>query len=326
LDNIFSPEITKEYVLLRLTQEEVFERYMGGQINLSDFFCSPLRDDKNPTCKFKWYNGKLRFKDFSGHFEGDCFDFVMKMFGCSFHESLDVVASDFNLSSKKITYPEYKIESLNKERGKKLLQVQWKPFTEADMDYWASQGVTIDELNLFNVGSVKTVWLDGVIVYSGSELCYGYWFENDEMKIYFPQRIDFRFLCNTNVIQGYSQLPDTGDTLIITKSLKDVMTLNRFGYNAIAFQSEHQIPTDEQYLEFSERFETIYSLYDFDYAGICSANEMRHQYGIQPIFLTNGRFHTINRKAKDISDLFDLGGNSLVSRTIKEFEYERDRM
>ena len=306
---------------MRLTQEEIFERYLNVPVDLRGLICSPLRSDKNPTCQFKWRGGKLVFKDFSGHFNGDCFDLVKFMFRCNFHEALDRIAVDFKLTSKTVVKVDYE-RLVQEEKTKTSIEVKWKGFDKDDLDYWYSQGATSTELQLFNVSPVEYVWVNGEIRYSFREIdrAYGYWFTIEDMKVYFPHRKDYRFLCNTNCIQGYDQLPNKGDVLIITKSLKDIMVLRRFGYYAIAYQSESQIPTQEQYDEFSSRFDVIYSFYDFDYAGVMSACKMRRKYHITPIFLTNGRFKSLNRKAKDISDLYYLGGSDLVKSTIKEIE------
>ena len=55
------------------------------------------------------------------------------------------------------------------------------------------------------------------------------------MKIYQPYS-NFKWLSNTSAsdLQGLSQLPDRGDTLVITKSLKDVMCLDIWDIPAIA--------------------------------------------------------------------------------------------
>ena len=73
-------------LLNEITEEDIMEKYLGIPVNESTLtansFCSPLRIDDSPTCNY-WYNhvGKLRFKDWSGHFHGDCFDVVAYKLG-----------------------------------------------------------------------------------------------------------------------------------------------------------------------------------------------------------------------------------------------------
>ena len=102
--------------------------------------------------------------------------------------------------------------------------------------------------------------------------------------------------CNTYEIQGYEQLPNNGDTLIITKSLKDVMVLHKLGYTAIAANSENTLIPEKVLIELQNRFKNIIIFYDTDLPGIKGAKAMRDKYNLDCII--------IPRKygVKDISD------------------------
>ena len=52
-------------------------------------------------------------------------------------------------------------------------------------------------------------------------------------------------------------LPKTGDSVVITKSLKDVMCLYEYGISAIAPCSENMFLTDSQYEKLKNRFKHI---------------------------------------------------------------------
>ena len=90
---------------------------------------------------------------------------------------------------------------------------------------------------------------------------------NSRYKIYSPYDDKNKWLSNTKKtdVQGYNQLPNKGERLIITSSLKDVMCLYAAGYNSIAMQSEMQIPDEKLINELKERFNTIEILYDNDF-------------------------------------------------------------
>jgi len=103
-----------------------------------------------------------------------------------------------------------------------------------------------------------------------------------EYKIYFPKRENYRFICNTTAVQGLRQLPPSADFLILTKSLKDVMVLRSVGIFSVAWQGESVLPDAETIDELKSRFPLIYSLYDFDPAGIKTANKIKRIYGIRP--------------------------------------------
>ena len=66
--------------------------------------------------------------------------------------------------------------------------------------------------------------------------------------------------------QGWKQLPEKGDELIITKSLKDVMSIDSIlGIPAVSLQSEGTKPKPHIIQELKNRFKTIYLLYDNDF-------------------------------------------------------------
>ena len=271
------PEINRDYILSKVSQEEIFERYMGIRVTLGGMVKSPLRDDHNPTCSFKWLNANLLwFKDWSGHFEGDCFAYVRRLHNCTFFEACDIIAIDFKLISsttgvvKKDRIPkETSFEVLTKTK----IAVKWRSFNETDIDYWGCHGIPISILNLYKVAPIEYAWVNDRLIYSkrSHDPAYGYWFGPNDMKLYFPLRDDYRFLGNTTCLQGYEQLPLIGDLLIVTKSLKDVMFLRTLGISAVAPQSESAILTEEQFKELSRRFTKLVCLYDFDLAGIRSA-------------------------------------------------------
>ena len=129
------------------------------------------------------------------------------------------------------------------------------------------------------------------------------------MKIYQPYS-KFKWLSNTSVsdLQGLSQLPLRGDTLVITKSLKDVMCLDIFGIPSVAPSSESCVIPADVVKDLTDRFARIYILYDFDRTGISFANRHRKLYGFIPLFFTNGKFNTFDYKSKDFSDFIALNG------------------
>ena len=71
----------------------------------------------------------------------------------------------------------------------------------------------------------------------------------------------------------------------------------------IAPPSENHIFDDNIIRWFINNHKHTFSLYDFDYTGITNANRLRREYHIEPLFITNGRFNTVNYNAKDIAEL-----------------------
>lgn len=314
-------DLTKEWILSRITQEEILEHYMGRALNFTTRFKSPLRKDKHPTCSLAYFGGRLYYRDWSKPNTMDVFSFVQSKHRLLYREALRHIADELNLwevdPSLEPTYLNKNSE--NQKSRKKEIAVKIQDFTPQDIAYLKQYGLTSTQTSKFKVFSLKYIWVGGQSHYirKAKDPALGYYFGSDEQgsqrwKIYFYRRRDDpkrpRFLGNTNRIAGWVQLPKTGSLLVLTKSLKDVMVLDLFGVTAISMQSETTMPYPYIIDELKERFKTIVSLYDFDYTGVVNAMRLRRTYGIQPLFLTDGRFGSIDFNAKDISDYFALEG------------------
>lgn len=323
------PDIDRKFILDRLSQEEILERYLGIGVVFTGKVCSPLREDPNPTCTFlRKRNGVIWFKDWSGHFEGDCFEVVQFLYNCNYWEACKIIAKDFNLAEGIRAGVNFDRKPKSYEYEKKdtvtSIQVKWREFTTYDKEYWSSYGIKMKTLYLFKVAPIQYAWINGEIRYMDNyyDPCYAYKFGPEKFKLYFPKRSEWRFLGNYIELQGYTQLPKEGRLLVITKSLKDVMFLYELGIPAVAPPSESSILTLEQYRDLSKRFTHIVCLYDFDLTGLRSANKMRRKYGIPRVFLTNGRFGTKDYGGKDATDVAKKYGKKIAEKTVKELLWQ----
>jgi hypothetical protein len=308
--------LSKEYILQRVTEQEIFEKYLGAEVQTERKFRNPLRSDKHPTCTFSYRGGKLRFRDWAWNRSMDCFDLVGHLYNTNFEGALEQIAADFNLADKTPRKKAINEMALQRKRQEKatsgpktevLVHIcDWKA---QEREYLKSHGITGKQVKKYNCLPIDKVWVNGrdVWLYSDKDPALGYYFGSAEngiqrWKIYFYRRDERRFLCNTSIVQGLHQLPDEGDVCVITKSLKDVMALDSYGIPAIAPQAESICPDREVIEEIKSRFDQILTLYDFDYAGVTTANEIRRQYDIPAVFLTDGRLNTRDFGAKDFSD------------------------
>ena len=324
-----SQKIDKQFILERVREEEIIERYLKTNVEFNRLFLNPLRKDTNPTLSFKKLSNRIWIKDWSGWFEGDCFNLVEKLYHVKFYKACEIIAQDFNLIKKDKTYSPVKIDWIEykeEERVKTKIEIKRRQYEDYDLKYWNDYGISLKTLTFFKVYALKVLWVNGLVQYyfkHKKDLCYCYYFYNEEFKAYFPNRTSYRFRTNTNCLQGELQLPYEGELLVITKSYKEVMLFHEYGIYAIAPQSESVIITQEKYNELEKRFTYIVSNYDFDLAGIRSSNKMKRLYSIEPFFLTTGKFNTINYGAKDISDYRKLKGkektDELISRFISRF-------
>jgi hypothetical protein len=308
------PEIDKKYILSRVSQEEIFEHYLGVEVQTYKHIRSPLRKDKHPTCNFEYYRGKLYFMDWAIFDKPkDCFNLVMYIYDLDYWNALDKIASDFDVIGKeKDDQLNFEFEASQSDAEDSstptLIEVKKQPFTSVDKEYLSQYNITRETCEYYKVFSIKRVWLnkDSIFSYGQNDPALGYYFGKkngiQQWKIYFYKRDQFRFVCNTSRIQGWAQLPDGGEYCVITKSLKDVMCLYEYDIPAIAPQSENVLPERDCIKEIRRRFENLVSLYDFDRTGVSSAIRLDNEYNITSLFFTNGRFNTVDYEAKDFSD------------------------
>jgi hypothetical protein len=321
-DFTIEPKITKEFLLSKNNEETYMTYYLGIPVQ-KGLFKSPLRSDNHVTCSFfKGKSGTLYFKDFAN---GECLNFesvVMKKFNCNYHEALKIIAKDFGyINSPVIKKQAIKIQPKFEGDKQTFIQSELKEFSEAELKWWGSFGITKDILNKFKVYSCKTVFLNGSVYAQSAQHSpiYGYYFgkkENvEQWRIYMPKRKEFRFIGNVSskTIQGYKQLPKSGKVLVITKSMKDVMTLYSFGIPAIAPNSETQFISEKVYDELKQRFKHIILLYDNDLTGVRFSNKIRKKF-------LDLKVSIIPRStgAKDISDYYHMYGKEKTLDFIKD--------
>lgn len=321
--------LTPDYILSRITEEDIFAKYLCA-VEYDRLVCNPMRTDKKPTASF-YINSrnKLIFHDFNGFFHGDCFAAVQKQYNLNFREVLIKIANDFgignNITSNTTVPSRYEI--IRKQKIPAKIQVKIQPWTDIDKQYWKSYNLNSKILDKYGVSSVSDVWLNNKLYYSykDSDPAYVYYFGGGFYKVYFPFREENRFITNTNnfIIQGYEQLPEKYDFLVITKSLKDVLVLDSLGIPSIAPQAEAYNLPEDIIIILKERFKKIVVNYDFDYTGVKSANKVRKTFGIEPLFLTNGRFNSIDYKSKDIADYIQKNGlektKELINNTYNDY-------
>jgi hypothetical protein len=296
--------------------------YLGVPVK-KGLFRSPLRSDNHNTCSFfRGRSGNLYFKDFA---TGQCLTFegvVMEKYHCTYPNALKIIAKDFGyIQSSEVKKQEIKIQPKFEGEKETFIQVEIKDFSESELKWWNSFGVTKQTLDKYKVYSIKTVFLNGNIYAQSTQHSpiYGYYFgkkENiEQWRIYMPKRKEFRFIGNvsTKTIQGYKQLPDNGKLLVITKSMKDTMLLSSLGIPAVAPNSETQFVSEKLLDEFRERFKNIVLLYDSDLTGVRFMNKIRKQYRDLIVCMIPRKY-----EAKDISDFYQKYGRSKTISLIKE--------
>ena len=282
------PKITKDFILSKVNQESIMQYYTGLDISSKRLMLSPFRSDSHITVGiYKSKSGILYLHDFATNEHINCFQAVMKLYNCNFYEALNIIAKDFGLIEgvNKVSIPK-KVESIEQKETCNI-QVQIKDFTEKELEWWKQFGISKKTLKKYHVFSLQHVFLNGELKFTSSEQCpiYGYYFGKDKnheekWKIYFPMRTESRFLNNTSkkLLQGYKQLPKTGDLLVISKSMKDIMAMYEFNIPAVAPNSETLFINDKQLEEFKQRFKHILVFYDNDRPGRYNMAKIRREH------------------------------------------------
>jgi hypothetical protein len=310
---------------------QIFEFYLGKSFEYGVPMLSPFRSEKKPSCNFFMSReGKTLFIDFGENKSLSAIDFVMRMFHLEYQDAVNKIYADMRKNKVQTNLPKAAkvVEAQREYTTNKQVYVEARAWTEDDLRYWGEFGITLATLVKYQVVPARFVWVEDKMIYreSFSDPCYAYRLGSLEYKLYFPNRgkssedIRARFICNCpGRVQGYDQLPNSGELLVITKSMKDVMLLDQFGVISVAPQAESYIIPKSFVIEMQLRFKTVVSLFDYDYAGVVGANRLRKAHGIPALFLTNGRFKTSIYGAKDFSDFYKNFGleaaESLVTYT-----------
>ena len=337
LNNLINKSyITKEKLLTYISDWDIYNMYIDiPNLNINKVFNSPLRDDEKPSFGlFLGESNEICFKDFNVA-AGDCIKFVQLKYGLTYYEALSKIAIDFNIDSDffviKNSKTEYNVNNIidNISREKIISQLNTyrlgkksRKWILKDLSFWNKFGITRQTLQLYKVEPISHIFLGDKII-TCKELAYCFTENKDNSityKIYQPFNCKYKWLNNHNssVWQGWTQLPEKGEILIITKSLKDVMCLKDIcGLPAISLQTESSKPKEKIINELKQRFKKIYVLYDNDYDkeenwGRKFAEILCKEFNLEQIEIDS------SYKSKDVSDLVlnhgkDISKNHIFS-------------
>jgi len=323
-----SEHLTAEMILEKISPYDIFNHYIDN-LEIGKLIHSPIRIDNKPSfgVYVNKYNGDLRFNDF---YEGggNCFEFVKKKYRCTYKEALHVINRDFNLKLTSSTSFELS-QTLNniakkpvvtnyvpKPKSSVKIKVITRNWLQRDFDYWyLKYHISFKTLEKFDVYPITAFWM-GLQRFYVNQLAYAYFFDPGVFKIYQPllEVGQGKWYTNLDVDtkwHGYKQLPETGDILFITKSLKDVMVLDEIGYNAISPHNETPNIPDKVIENLKKRFKKIYVYYDNDKTGVMNSTKICNRYGFDYV-------NNPSEYPKDPSDFIELYGEEKLKVLINE--------
>lgn len=316
-------ELLTDTKLLELVDSyDVFSHYIGKDVPIKTAFNSPLRNDDIPS--FALFYGtnaqRLMYKDFATGDSGDVIVFVQKMFGYStYFEALSRIASDFKitgyyyhkLGSKSKVVGEYVKRNVPVKHDPVNLGIKRRSWNWRDKQFWSSFCISKKTLEKYWVSPVSYIFFNGSPV-KVEPHAYAYKEYKDNKvsyKIYQPFSKNNKWINNANdsVHQGYRQLPSEGELLILTKSLKDVMSIHdTAGIPSVALQSESITIKESVLYEYQQRFDEVILLWDNDAPG----RKHAARFGIPKIFMPE-------ELGKDYSDVAKAVGKKEVSKLLK---------
>jgi hypothetical protein len=277
----------------------VFEHYckldtklVGQDVKIT----SPFNPgEKNPSFCIYVKGNRYFFKDFSTDNGGNHLEFLKLMYNCPIEKAVAIMLEDYNAFMLENSDERY----IKSEGRYEVTSYQERSWTNLDAAYWTQYKIDSNILNHYDVRPLESYVME-------KENCrdisikhayiYGYFRSDGELyKIYQPKSKDNKFLKVRGYIQGTDQLKFDKPNLIIASSLKDIMTLSKFGYNAeyVAPDSENTIIPSGSIAMYKDRYKALCTLFDFDEAGIRSGEKYKKLYGIESVILP---------MSKDISD------------------------
>lgn len=335
--------ISKEYIFTKITQQQVFEKYLGISISsLLDgtLFCNPLRDDTIPTCTFKVYvNSKsypegyfINFRDWADNRGYDAIGLVQKIANnCSYMDALCLIAHHFNLLSAEDELEFQYV--LNTDRMREVvkmsqkevnLRITRKPFEKQHIEFWKQYHLDIEDLE-DDVFAISCFWLNNERHNPARNLGFAYHFGDYNYKVYNPlakkQLGQIKFMHNNaRILQGENKLKFDKDLLILTSSYKDVKLLRKIdklydmNFECAATMSETTKPIKESIDFFKTKYRNILLYYNNDDAGLKAAKSQSEEFGLE--YIVNPE-----NLPKDITDISKELGFDFAVETINNLLY-----
>lgn len=283
---VYTQPINRDFILSKVSDSQIFWEYFGS-FELGKVYPSKFRKDRSPSTGFYvGKTGKLIYNDIATGEKLDCFAFVAKLLNITYAEAIRTVGVDFgiisgtssrNLSREHLNRAELVDKEIKKNTLIQIVPDRWK---DEYLGYWREYEITKEELIGERVYPVKELYINKKKIYNPHNLqryAYLQHFEGkDYMKIYSPKDKSMKWVSNIplSVPFGIDNLKPQTDTLLITKSKKDMMVLKKIHPDVIATQNESSaaLPEDIQALAWS-LWKIGCIIWDNDEVGVSNCTE-----------------------------------------------------
>lgn len=320
--------VTKEKLswqtLQKYTDDYSIYRHYVGTFKLGENFKSPFGGDHKPSFCLYYIksDGKIIWKDHRDGTSGNIIQFLQRTKMLSYRQALVKIAADmgvadnFDISEAELkghSIPEkvvhYPISKRKLEASlEKQIGIKSREWNKKDLYFWRQFGITRRTLINYRITPISHIFYSGNPTKADNYAYSFREFKDDEesLTIYQPYNLNgykWRKSHGASVWYGWDQLPKTGKRLIITKSMKDIMSITEnTEYACTGLQGETVNPKMSVIMELRQRFDEIYLLYDNDFDkeqnwGRIAGEKLAEQFGFIQIEIPD------EYKCKDFSDL-----------------------
>ena len=313
--------------LNQVPTEWIFEFYLnltekltGQDVKIKSVFA---KENTPSFCIYPDKMGKYRFKDFSSGKSGDAIELVMQYHNLESRGiSVRKIMDDYSIyiSKHDITPRDYVAESRYE-----VSDYEIRHWNNLDQDFWMSYKISSRLLKEHNVQPLQYFILsktdsDGEVkeLRFENQYTYGYFRKDGTLyKIYQPKNKKSKFIKVSDYIQGSEQVNFDCKYLILTKSLKDIMSFKTLGIGnaeAIAPDSENTVIAEGIMKKYMHKYGKIIVLFDNDEPGIEASKSYQKRYGFDYLILPFEKDISDTVKSRGIQETRNIVFNLIKSK------------
>ena len=303
--------INREDIYAQHSSSDLFNYYFGS-FSFGRCYPSVFRKDDNPSTGF-YVNraGYTIYNDITTGEKLDVFAFVAKKHNLSYSEAVKQVYDEFKIGL--IDSTNFKpIVHVPQTKKDTTIEIVYKKWDQDGLDYWKQYSITEKELTENEVYNVKKLIINGQERPNYlNELRFAYILEYKDKfykKIYQPyssKEFKWKTNCPIYLPFGYNKLSYMTDTLIVCKSVKEMIIFKKFFPDVIAVQNESPASLREVTIKkLKEKYKKIYIFFDIDEPGLKAVTHYE-ELGLTPIYLPTS---ALKNNVKDSADFVGFYG------------------
>lgn len=303
-------DVTKEFILSRVDYWDIFCFYIPN-LKINKTFLIPWRETSKSRPSGVIKIGTLTkvpyFWDLAQDETLNAFQYVGKVFGLNYNESLYKIATDMGIISN-ILGRDYKQIIAKYEKpevennSSKRFDVWVRKFNKEELDYWKKRFLGLEELKKGEVYAYSKLAIDGTHIPRTDLISFAYYYPIlNQWKIYTPESKEYKWLTNVPLshIEGLNKL-EKGKIGTGAKSRKDSLILSLFTPTVVELQNESIASATPDNIQFiKEHSSDFYISFDSDAPGVKNSLKYTQNTGFKYI---NPPKELLKEGIKDWSD------------------------